>query len=469
MKVRGLLSNCIVHVGAGCFFLLFIIVELEVDWGSTYLARPYRWAQERYSNIGSRCSKFSPEWSMALRKTRQDECGTLDFYPCWMSGLCTSMRMNQENWNANDCDSKWSRKNLAAIGMRVDVGPSTLTASSGTEENSQRYRSMSKTAKGLSRSVAKYESSLKCAPGKQRRGTAVLTFGNFRQKNVWHSMASMATIWHMTKIFQTKFDTVHDWQIGTGRFFTAKSNNFHWNYRSLFLNSMAESERPVSCFERVVFYEELQHRWQGLWWGFLYMKAGMCEAHSPAIASSVSSLRRSFLNLQADTLDILDLPPDQNKDGVRLCYMYRSPRFHRHLHMNAEAEMDAMLSRWSGRERGRAVFRANFSSSTPKLKQYQNMSQCDILFGLHGAGLCHMFWKKSFPLPASLKVLEVHHQPGKSCLPFYRKLSGALGHDYTCYNDLEGATIGVKQGTFVDLNITLIEATLESMSIKNLG
>lgn len=419
------------------------------------------------SNSSSFCDEFSADWSRSRREVHQDECGTIEVYPCMNSGLCISMNMDQKNWNPSKCDEKWSRRNLTATNERDKSGSPRIEHNQlGRRRRRpiQGYLSMSKTSSGLVRSVARYESSLKCAPGRTRKGNVVLTFPNFRQKNIWHSMASFATVRFLAKVIGLKFDTVRDWQAGSSKFF--RSGNLHWHYGNIFLNDMPHTARPTSCFERVVFFEELERKWQGSWWGFLYKDTGKCDpvdASNP-IVSPVSSVRQSFLSLQNETLDELGIRPLENKGKVHLCYMFRSHQTNRHFDASTDEEVDNMLIRWSQRNEGRSVFKANFSSATQKLTQITEMSKCDIMFGLHGAGLTHMLWKKSSRQKPSLAVLEISHR--KKCLPFYRKLAWALGHDYICYSDLGGSSPFKKESNILNLNISLIDRTLESLSHK---
>lgn len=61
--------------------------------------------------------------------------------------------------------------------------------------------------------------------------------------------------------------------------------------------------------------------------------------------------------------------------------------------------------------------------SLPLADQVQNVRDCDVLVGVHGAGLAHAMWlRKHF---AVVEILSEDYQH-----KWFRNLAGALGHGY---------------------------------------
>lgn len=87
------------------------------------------------------------------------------------------------------------------------------------------------------------------------------------------------------------------------------------------------------------------------------------------------------------------------------------------------------------------------SFRAPSFEQVVAIKQCDVMFGVHGAGLMHEFWiAPSKPL----LLVEVSNQ--ESCRGYYGNIAYLLDHGYVCFNSVKNSNVTISGGQVLSFN-----------------
>ncbi|CAE7779675.1 Eogt, partial [Symbiodinium sp. CCMP2456] len=165
----------------------------------------------------------------------------------------------------------------------------------------------------------------------------------------------------------------------------------------------------------------------------------------PLTCVHASNLWRSF---QSALYTGVGLDPETDFGGRRVCYVGRPGRSTRQLsdksfHALKEAAERMTLDGQS------LVFRSlGFNTSMPIQQQAKMVSGCDILVGMHGAGMMHSIWM--YPGSVVVEIMDQEHERSA----YYRNVAHLSGHVYLRHNQRE---LGENPEVFWHLMISATE------------
>lgn len=138
-----------------------------------------------------------------------------------------------------------------------------------------------------------------------------------------------------------------------------------------------------------------------------------------------TALPRAFAKDLMVGVGLPRVEPHPHSDSVRFCIASRLHAKHRVLENEDEVARIATSCKLGPIKTKVSVF--SFTKETPFQNQVEKVRQCDVLFGMHGAGLVHAFWMS----PGSV-VVEVlpSHSNVPSDYAYYRNLAKLMGSSY---------------------------------------
>ncbi len=290
----------------------------------------------------------------------------------------------------------------------------------------------------------------------------VENFNGGKRRNLWHTIANHHGIWLLLKVLSISPADVT--AILPSKFGTP----FHRPPRfvsdvmwPIYMNTNNESRKQRNCFEKIVFMETNSSPYWSL--RCIHQK---CSAGSPYM-----KMHRQFHNeARGAALSILGMEQNGTSTGQEVgmqqhpkkevCYMSRRlrPQRKRHFSPSFEAYLDKRLDDWANRHGKEIEFhRLEFDEMTPFSMQVELSSQCNLLFGTHGAGLGHMLWMES-----GSQIVEIGNH--MTCETYYKSMASWYGHEYTCFSEVDGHEIRHdKNQVYHSLNVTLLLNVLDDM------
>lgn len=226
--------------------------------------------------------------------------------------------------------------------------------------------------------------------------------------NVWHRMTAIFEAWVTPRVLQLKGKLPHN--ITVAYYVPPLKESSMENDSGPYPWKMLGSLAPEDCgFEHRIKAPEDGFLWDLAW--DLPMKC----VHS-------SNLWRDF---QSALYAGVGLVSKQSSDGRSVCYVGRpTGSSDRQL---SEKTFDA-LKKTAGSVRldgEPLIFRPlAFDGSVPISKQAEMVSACDILIGMHGAGLMHSIWM--YPGSVVVELMDPEHAGAA----YYRNIAHLSGHVY---------------------------------------
>ncbi|CAE7408191.1 gph [Symbiodinium natans] len=145
-----------------------------------------------------------------------------------------------------------------------------------------------------------------------------------------------------------------------------------------------------------------------------------------------SNLWRDF---QSALYDSVGLVPDQDSGGRSVCYVGRpGADSARQLSDKSYNALKAAARAVKLDGEPLAFLPLNFDGSVPTAQQAKTVSRCDVLIGLHGAGMSHSIWM--YPGSVVVEIMDDEHLGAA----YYRNIAHLSGHVYFKHDkrELEG-------------------------------
>ncbi|CAE7217693.1 unnamed protein product [Symbiodinium sp. CCMP2456] len=315
------------------------------------------------------------------------------------------------------------KPNLSALAFQDDSGSlcnhhwtwSGIAGFWHERENDQQHVSWSIDRSGAPSAVGQVTAELSpgapCRSGSSLKSDSALVVVQSKDRfatNVWHRMAVIFMAWVTPRVLQLKGKLPQN--ITVAYYVPPLKESSMENDSGPYPWKMLGSLAPEDCgFEHRIRAPEDGFLWDLAW--DLPMKC----VHS-------SNLWRDF---QSALYAGVGLVSNQSSDGRSVCYVGRpTASSDRQL---SEKTFDA-LKQTTGRVRldgEPLIFRPlAFDGSVPISKQAEMVSACDVLIGMHGAGLMHSIWM--YPGSVVVELMDPEHAGAA----YYRNVAHLSGHVY---------------------------------------
>lgn len=284
-------------------------------------------------------------------------------------------------------------------------------------------------------------------------GTAIVVVQNFYCPNMWHALANLHGVWLMLKVMQihpSEVVVVLPDEYGTPFKFPPKyPADLLWPLY-VHSNNITRMHSQKNCFQRVAFIETAGYR-PGPYWA-LHKLREKCPQHTPYMRTHFSFYNEAN-SAALRALGLEKVPPTNDTRPV-VCYMSRRLREGRRRYFSEQLEpiVESALDKWALSMKDTVLFdKLEFTEQVPFEEQWARGRQCSILFGPHGAGLGHMIW-----MPAGGHVIEFGSEFHDSeCNTYFGAQASWYRHHYTCFSELTGHNISLKNNMYQSMNVTL--------------